>query len=259
MTQAPDPDGAEAAAHPAARTASPPPLPSPAQPRPLGGAAWAGRRIGLLGGSFNPAHEGHRHISLMALKRLGLDQVWWLVTPQNPLKSAADTAALELRVATAQARARHPRIMVTALETQLGTRYTAETLAELRRRFPRTRFVWLMGADNLRQIPHWRGWTRIFGMVPVAVFPRHPYAIPALVGKAARRFARDRVDAGRSRELPLREPPAWVFLDGPLHPASATEIRRRGDSRAWAGKTGVPVAGVAASGGTADRAPHHGT
>lgn len=257
MTPPPDRDGpgpAAAGTLPAAGR-----RPSPTQPRPLGGTAWSGRRVGLLGGSFNPAHEGHRHISLMALKRLGLDQVWWLVTPQNPLKSAADTAALDLRVATAQAKARHPRIVVTALEAQLGTRYTAETLAELRRRFPRTRFVWLMGADNLRQIPHWRGWTRIFGMVPVAVFPRHPYAIPALVGKAARRFARNRVDAGRSRELPLTEPPAWVFLDGPLHPASATEIRRRGDSRAWVVTTGVPAADVAASGAAATGAPHHGT
>lgn len=203
------------------------------RPRPLTGAAWAGRRIGLLGGSFNPAHEGHRHISLAAMKRLGLDQVWWLVSPQNPLKSSADMAALDLRVSTAQAKARHPRILVTAVEVSLGTRYTDETLRELQARFPRTRFVWLMGADNLLQVTRWRNWRQIFGRVPVAVFPRHPYSIRALGGKAARRFARNRVDAASACVLPSMEPPAWVFLDGSLHPASATSIRARGDDRAW--------------------------
>jgi len=189
--------------------------------------------VGLLGGSFNPAHDGHRHFSVEAIRRLGLDEVWWLVSPQNPLKSAADMATLETRVAVAQARAAHPRITVTPIEVELGTRFTVDTLAALRRRYPRTRFVWLMGADNLLQIPRWRGWTRIFCMVPVAVFPRRPYSIPALFGTAAQRFARDRVDAGRSRGLPFMKPPAWVFLEGPLHPASATEIRRRGDASAW--------------------------
>lgn len=206
------------------------------RPRPLTGASWAGRTVGLLGGSFNPAHEGHRHISLTAMRRLGLDQVWWLVSPQNPLKSAADMAALDLRVATAQAKARHPRILVTALEVMLGTRYTAETLTALRRRYPRTRFVWLMGADNLIQVTRWRDWRRIFGRVPVAVFPRRPYSTRALGGKAARCFARDRVDAASAGTLPHRAPPAWVFLEGPLHPASATEIRARGDRRAWISK-----------------------
>lgn len=206
------------------------------RPRRLTGRAWAGRTVGLLGGSFNPAHAGHRRMSELALQRLGLDQVWWLVSPQNPLKSAADMAALDVRIETAQARAGDPRIIVTALETELGTRYTAETLAQLKQLYPRTRFVWLMGADNLLQVPRWKGWRSIFGMVPVAVLPRHPYSIRALGGKAARLFARYRVDADRSRRLLSMEPPAWVFLDGPLHPASATEIRRTGDARAWISK-----------------------
>jgi len=198
------------------------------RPGRLTGAAWAGRRIGLLGGSFNPAHEGHRHMSRLALTRLHLDQVWWLVSPQNPLKSSQDMATLERRVARAQEVARDPRILVAPLEVELGTRYTVDTLMQLKRLYPGTRFVWLMGADNLLQVPRWRGWTRIFGMVPVAVFPRHPYSIRALSGKAAQRFARYRVNAEQAPGLPSMAPPAWVFLQGPLHPASATEIRRRG-------------------------------
>ncbi|WP_114394294.1 nicotinate-nucleotide adenylyltransferase [Oleisolibacter albus] len=197
------------------------------------GPAWAGRRIGLLGGSFNPAHEGHRFISIEALRRLALDEVWWLVSPQNPLKPRAGMAELDLRVATARQRARHPRIRVTAIEADLGTRYTVDTLAALRQRYARTRFVWLMGADNLEQLPRWHDWTRIFAMVPVAVLPRHPYSIRALGGKVARRFAKARVDAGRARELAEMDPPAWTFVHGPLHPASATEIRRLGLPGAW--------------------------
>ncbi|QJE73453.1 nicotinate-nucleotide adenylyltransferase [Aerophototrophica crusticola] len=202
-------------------------------PRPLAGKLWDGMVVGLLGGSFNPAHGGHRFMSLQALRHLGLDQVWWLVSPQNPLKAATGMADLSTRLRTARARASHPRIVVTDIERELGTRFTAETLGELTRRFPRTRFVWLMGADNLSQIPRWKDWTGIFGMVPVAVFPRRPYSIGALGGKAARRFARARVGAAKAQALPTMEPPAWTFIGGPLHPASATDIRARGDSLAW--------------------------
>lgn len=190
------------------------------------GPLFARLRIGLLGGSFNPAHDGHRFISLVALKALGLDQVWWLVSPQNPLKPAADMAGLDERLAEARRVARHPRLRVTALETALGTRYTADTLAALTRLYPRTRFVWLMGADNLGQIPRWRRWTRIFALVPVAVFRRPTYSLGALRGKAAQRFARRRVDLHRVRGLAGRATPAWAFLRNPLHPASATAIRR---------------------------------
>src|SRR5690606_10326285 len=163
------------------------------EPNPLAGRLWAGLRVGLLGGSFNPAHAGHRHISLEALRRLKLDEIWWLVTPQNPLKPVCGTAPLDRRVAAARRVADHPRIRVTDIERRLGTRYTADTLAALTARFPRTRFVWLMGADNLAQIHRWRHWTRIFHTVPIAVLDRPTYSLKASGGVAARRFARYRV------------------------------------------------------------------
>lgn len=195
-------------------------------PHPLAGAALRGLTIGLLGGSFNPAHDGHRHISLWALKALGLDRVWWLVSPQNPLKPAAGMAPQNVRLATARRVANHPRIIPTAIESALGTRYTVDTLAALRRRFPGVRFVWLMGADNLAQIRHWRGWTRIFETVPIAVFGRPGYGMPALGGMAAKRYARFRAGPQRAKQLAGRRPPAWVFVNNPLHPASATAIRQ---------------------------------
>lgn len=190
------------------------------------GPRYAGLTVGILGGSFNPAHDGHRHISLFALKALGLDRVWWLVSPQNPLKSPAEMAALPDRLAWARRVAAHPRIEVTGIETDLGTRYTADTLAKLTRRFPKTRFVWLMGADNLRQIPRWKHWTRIFESVPVAVFARPTYSLSALSGQAAQRYIRRRVSVLGVKGLVRRERPAWVFLRNPLHTASATAIRQ---------------------------------
>lgn len=188
------------------------------------------RRIGLLGGSFNPAHEGHRHISLEALKRLGLDEVWWLVAPQNPLKPVAGMAPFADRLAGAKAFARDPRIRVLDLESQLGTRYSADTIAALQARYPRQRFVWLMGADNLAQIRHWRRWRSIFERLPVAVFARPTYCRRALAELAAKRFARARV-APTARRLADLKPPVWVFLPVKLDPSSATAIRsRRGAS-----------------------------
>ena len=185
----------------------------------------AGYRVGLLGGSFNPAHEGHRRISLQALKRLGLDEVWWLVSPQNPLKPAEGMAGLAQRLEAARRAAGHPRIRVTALESALGTQYTAETLKCLTCRLPRVSFVWLMGADNLRQIPAWKDWLQIFHLLPVAILDRPSYALGALAGVAARRFSRCRKPERAARCLPGMEPPAWVFLRGPLSPQSATRIR----------------------------------
>ncbi|MEI6557857.1 MAG: nicotinate-nucleotide adenylyltransferase [Rhodospirillaceae bacterium] len=195
-------------------------------PHVLSGAAWAGRRVGLLGGSFNPAHDGHREITRYALRALALDQVWWLVSPQNPLKPVTEMAPLEERLAGARAAMRHPRVLVTDLETRLGTRYTAHTLAELRCRYPRTRFVWLMGADNLSQIRRWRCWQRIFERMPVAAFGRPAYSLMALAGSAARRYLRNRVDPRSAGRLAEMRPPAWSFLRNPLHPASATAIRQ---------------------------------
>jgi len=179
----------------------------------------------LLGGSFNPAHEGHLELSREALRRLALDEVWWLVSPQNPLKPVAGMAPLAERLAGARARARHPRIRPSALETALGTRYTAQTLRALTGRFPEVRFVWLMGADNLVQVSQWHDWTSIFHTVPVAVFDRPTYSLKAVAATAARRFARYRLPESKARGLPDRRPPAWVFLHQRLNPQSSTRIR----------------------------------
>lgn len=182
----------------------------------------------MLGGSFNPAHEGHRHISLEAMKRLGLDEVWWLVSPQNPLKAANGMAPQAERIEKARAMARHPRLKVTGMEADWGTRYTADTLARMKRLFPAARIVWIMGADNLKQISRWDRWKRIFHSVPVAVFDRSPYSRESMASKAARRFAPNRVAA--PGHLIRSALPSWIFMHIKRHPASATEIRRRLDA-----------------------------
>jgi nicotinate-nucleotide adenylyltransferase len=188
---------------------------------------FGSRRIGLLGGSFNPAHEGHRHISLLALKLLHLDEVWWMLTPQNPLKNARDTAPFEERLEAAARVAGHPRIRVTDIERRLGTAHTGDTLALLLARFPKYRFVWLMGADNLVQVSEWKDWRRIFRLVPIAVFSRPPYSKFALVARSARIFAGSRAAESRARSIATMSPPAWVFLHIRPHPGSATRIRAR--------------------------------
>lgn len=180
----------------------------------------------MLGGSFNPAHDGHVHVSLEALKRLGLDEVWWLVAPQNPLKSASGMAPFASRLQQARAVARDRRIRVLDLEARLGTFYTADTIAALQTLFPRQHFVWLMGADNLAQIRHWRHWRSIFRRLPVAVFARPTYCLRALAGLAAKRFARWRIRPP-ARRFSRLEPPAWIFLPVKLDPSSATAIRSR--------------------------------
>lgn len=187
--------------------------------------AYPGQRIGLFGGSFNPAHEGHRHASLLALKRLGLDRVWWLVSPQNPLKSQRGTAPLEKRLAAARVIARHPRIVVTDLETRLGTRFTADTLAALRARYPGVRFVFIIGGDNLIALPRWQRWTEIMERMPLAVIARPGYGLPALAAKPAQRYGAFRWPQERAGSLARAKPPAWVFLFGPLNPTSSTGLR----------------------------------
>jgi nicotinate-nucleotide adenylyltransferase len=190
------------------------------------GAALRGRRIGLLGGSFNPAHGGHLHISRLALQRLGLDEVWWLVSPQNPLKPVAGMAPFADRFGQAAAMAAgERRIKVSDIEAALGSTYTSDTLKALRRRFPRTRFVWLMGGDNLAQLPYWKQWQDIFRTVPIAVFARPRASSKALAGKPARRFARWRLPPASARRLAAMPPPAWVFFHTRLDPRSATRIR----------------------------------
>jgi nicotinate-nucleotide adenylyltransferase len=178
-----------------------------------------GLRIGLLGGSFNPAHEGHLYVGEVALRRLGLDYVWWLVAPQNPLKAVASMAPLEDRLAAARALAgRNPRLIVSDLERTLGTCYTIDTLKALTRHFPGVRFVWLMGSDNLAQFHRWRRWEDIVALMPVAVVIRPGSVLAPLYAKAMQRFA-------PSRQQTLRAPPAIIIVDGRRNEASATAIR----------------------------------
>lgn len=188
-------------------------------------AVGAGMRIGLLGGSFNPAHAGHRQISVEAITRLRLDQVWWIVSPGNPLKEHKGLRPLAERVRQAEAVARHPRIVVTGFEADLASRYTADTLAFLCKRLPTVSFVWLMGADNLAQLPRWRRWRQIMQLVPIAVMDRPGWRWRALASKAAIRFGRSRVAERDAAALPGSAPPAWVFLTVPLSPLSSTAIR----------------------------------
>lgn len=190
------------------------------------GAAFAGMKIGLLGGSFNPAHAGHLAMSLYAIKQLGLDQVWWLVSPQNPLKDVAGMAALRRRTQEARRMAAHPHIIVSEIESALGTHYTADTLRVLKQRFPHVQFVWLMGADNLRQIPLWKNWQKIFASVPVAVFRRPGYIAGHGMGKAAIRYGKNALKAPQARLLAQKTLPAWIILDNKLNYLSATQIRK---------------------------------
>jgi len=186
--------------------------------RPPGPVA-KGLRIGLLGGSFNPAHDGHLYVGEVARKRLGLDYVWWLVALQNPLKPVADMAPLENRLAAARALTGHdPRLIVTDLERTLGTRYTIDTLKALTRRFPQVCFIWLMGSDNLEQFHRWRRWRDIAALMPVAVVIRPGSVLAPLRAKAMQRFAR--------RKNP-RKLPAIVPVDGRRNEASATAIRAK--------------------------------
>ncbi len=197
---------------------------APALPR--YGADGRGLKVGLMGGSFNPAHEGHLHVARMALAWLGLDEVWWLVSPQNPLKVRDGMAPFPSRFAAAESLAsRHPRVRARDIELYMGTHFTADTVVELRRRCPGTRFVWIMGADNLAQFHRWERWSRILHAVPVAVFDRPSYSLKALSSRAALRFSRHRVPFSQSRCLAYRSPPAWVFLHTPLNALSATRIR----------------------------------
>lgn len=207
--------------------------------------AYPGMAVGLLGGSFDPAHEGHAHITREALKRLRLDRVWWLVSPGNPLK-ARGPAPLSARMAAARAVMDHPRVVVTDIEARLGTRYTAATLAALRARWPGVRFVWLMGADNLAGFHRWQRWDEIAARVPIAVFARPGVGVRALSGKAVRRLGR-----WRWREpagLAMAPPPAWTFLQVPLRDISSTRLRATGH---W------QPGGVQGAAGVADAPRHH--
>ncbi len=187
-----------------------------------------GQRIGLLGGSFNPPHRAHLLVSLTALKRLRLDAVWWLVTPGNPLKNNRALPPLERRIAACRALAKHPRIFITGVERELGTHYTVDTIAALKRRAPDLRFVWLMGADNLAQFHRWGGWRRIAGMIPIAVIDRPWSASRALSTRAPLALARFRLPERDAAALARNRPPAWTFIHGKRSPLSSTALREAG-------------------------------
>jgi nicotinate-nucleotide adenylyltransferase len=193
--------------------------------------AERGQVIGLLGGSFDPAHEGHAHITREAIKRLHLDQVWWLVSPGNPLKSG-QPAPMADRMACARAVMNHPKVRITDLEVRLGTRFTYATIKALQAIYPQVRFVWLMGADNLVQFHRWDRWRDILRAVPVAVLARPGAGVQARLSRAAQVFGRNRLARGEA--IGTRAPPVWAFVNLPMHDASSTEIRKRG---AWRKKT----------------------
>ncbi len=186
-----------------------------------------GRVIGLLGGSFDPAHSGHAHITREALKRFGLDEVWWLLSPGNPLKDKGP-AALELRMARAREVIAHPRVRISDFEARAGTRYTAETLRALMVAYPQARFVWLMGADNLVQFDQWRDWRWILESVPVGVLARPGQRGAARGSKAAEVYKRFQLGRAQSQLLGRAEAPAWCFVNVPMTDASSTQIRQAG-------------------------------
>jgi nicotinate-nucleotide adenylyltransferase len=182
-------------------------------------------RVGLLGGSFNPAHQGHRQLAALALRRLRLDQVWLMVSPGNPLKKAKGMAPMAERLASARGIADGRRVIATAIESRIGTRYTADTLAALRIRFPAVQFVWLMGADILAELPRWRHWLRVAHTVPLAVVPRPRYNHRALAGQAAHRLRGAWRKPRTAPVLAQQTRPAWTFLPAPQNAISATALR----------------------------------
>lgn len=186
-----------------------------------------GMRIGLFGGSFDPPHDGHLLVSRIALARLELDRLWWLVTPGNPLKDTRGLALLDARIEAARRLARDPRIVVTGLEARIGARYTADTLRFLLKRCPGVRFVWIMGADNLLQFHRWRDWDEIMRMMPVAIVDRPGATLKAASAKAVQRFPQAMLGEGDARRLPFAAPPALVYLHGPRSPSSSTALRRK--------------------------------
>lgn len=186
-----------------------------------------GMTIGLLGGSFDPPHRGHVHITREALKRFGLNRVWWLVSPGNPLK-ARGPAPLEDRMAAARAIMQHPRVEISDYEARAGTRFTAETLDALIQDYPGAKFTWLMGADNLVQLPQWQDWERIVDTVPLGVLARPGDRIRARNSKAARVYAAARIRGRESQRLARAEAPAWCFVNVPMSDESSSAIRARG-------------------------------
>lgn len=185
-----------------------------------------GMKIGLFGGSFDPVHEGHRHVAQTAKRRLGLDQVWWLVSPQNPLKTR-QAGDFSKRLETVRRHAGGQGMIVSNIESRFGTRYTADLIDRLKSRFPRTHFVWVMGGDNLRHFHHWHRWQDILAALPVAVVARPQAPLKAQLSLMTRRFAHSRIRESEAKKLPLTNPPAWTYLTEPLQSVSSTALRAR--------------------------------
>ena len=201
--------------------------------------ATAGQRIGLLGGSFDPAHQGHVRLTEEALKRFGLDRVWWLVTPGNPLKDH-QPAPLEERIAQARRLMDDPRVEVTGIEARLGTTRTVDTIAALQKVYPHLRFTWLMGSDNLVQFSQWDRWREIAARVPIGVLSRPGSRLAARLSKAARIMAADRLPIRQARRLGAANPPAWVMVNMPMTAASSTAIRAERKGRGGKESAGTP-------------------
>lgn len=189
--------------------------------------AVRGQRIGLLGGSFDPPHAGHVHITREALRRFDLDRVWWLASPGNPLKDEGP-APMARRLAVARTMIRDPRVQVSDIEARIGTRYTAETLAFLCAHYPGVRFVWLMGADNLAGFHRWDRWRMILRQVPVGVIARPGWGLRGLHSMAARAYAPARLPQTRARLLADQAPPAWCYVTIPMQDISSSDLRARG-------------------------------
>jgi len=184
-----------------------------------------GMSVGLFGGSFNPPHQGHELVAEIALRRLDLDQLWWMVTPGNPLKNHDDLASLEERVALSRAIAPGPKVKVTAFEAANNLRFTAETLRFVKARNPGIRFVWIMGADNLRNFHNWQDWRGIAETFPIAVIDRPGSTLAYLSSKMAKTYAHARIDEEDAAVLPMLKAPAWTFIHGPRSSLSSSAIR----------------------------------
>jgi nicotinate-nucleotide adenylyltransferase len=183
-----------------------------------------GMTVGLFGGSFNPAHEGHRHVAETARQKLGLDRIIWLVSPQNPLKSKSETAPLAERMARLKLFIGHGDV-ISDFETRIHATYTLDTLRALKGRYPGVKFVWIMGGDSLAGFHKWRGWAQLMHMVPIAIVSRPGALMKARFSPAAQRFARYRVDERAAHTLPFLKVPAWTYIKGPLHGHSSTALR----------------------------------
>jgi nicotinate-nucleotide adenylyltransferase len=186
--------------------------------------AYRGVRIGLFGGSFNPAHEGHAHVAETALKQLGLQKIWWLVTPQNPLKSTRETAPLAERMASARKYGRGRAMVISDIESRWGTRFSYDLIRKLRARYPGVHFVWVLGADNLTNFHRWRRWKDLMTALPVAFAPRPGAMARARFSVMARRFAGAR-RLNAKGALAFAKAPSWTILSGPLDPHSSTALR----------------------------------